>query len=374
MGGLAAVGVADDDVAVRHHEDSCGHQHDAEGPIHHPASADPVGHPATEGPQERGREDERRGEQGRRPDLDAEVVDVVLRQPRREGDVGTEDGHVVEAEPPDPHLLEGREHLAHGLGGPGHPVAPRDDDVGEDGQHHQQHRVDDRHEPPPALEPEGEGATGGPEDDRGADELRDGGPHVAGPEYAEREALPLPAVPRGVPRDADREEVAGEADKERQDKEHAVAARRRDEIGRDRGRREHEDGDLAATDAVGEHPGRQAPHRPVEHGHRRDPGQFDVGEAELLLDRGAEDAEHQPHREHRGEGCRGHDQDSGRTATGVVDGGNRLSRESAQVLHVDHFLGGSSKLRRAVRLTTQKNATPGANPPNTPPVLQTTSR
>ena len=60
--------------------------------------------------------------------FDAEVVDVVLRQPGRQGDIGTEDGRVVEAEAPHAHVLEGHEHLADRLALAGHLVAARDDD------------------------------------------------------------------------------------------------------------------------------------------------------------------------------------------------------------------------------------------------------
>ena len=42
-----------------------------------------------------------------RLEADVEVVDVVLRQPRGEGDVGPEDGDVVEAEAPHPQLAAG---------------------------------------------------------------------------------------------------------------------------------------------------------------------------------------------------------------------------------------------------------------------------
>ena len=60
---------------------------------------------------------------------------------------------------------------------------------------------------------------------------------------------------------------------------------------------------------VGDDAGRQPPDRAVEHGDRGDPGQLDVGEAELLADRDAQDPEHQPDGEHQGEGDGRDDQD-----------------------------------------------------------------
>ena len=51
----------------------------------------PVGEPAADRAQQRGREDVERGQQPGRGEGDPEVVDVVLRQPGREGDVGAEE-------------------------------------------------------------------------------------------------------------------------------------------------------------------------------------------------------------------------------------------------------------------------------------------
>jgi len=46
-------------------------------------------------------------------------VDVVFGQPARERDIGAEDDNVVEAEPPDPHVLQRGKHLLHGRPLPG---------------------------------------------------------------------------------------------------------------------------------------------------------------------------------------------------------------------------------------------------------------
>ena len=90
------------------------------------------------------------------------------------------------------------------------------------------------------------------------------------------------------------------------------AVRERDEVRRDRGGEQQEGHHLPAADPVGDHAGGEPPQRAVEHGDRDDPGELDLGEVELLADRLAEDAEHQPDREHhreagggegRGRGC-----------------------------------------------------------------------
>ena len=108
--------------------------------------------------------------------------------------------------------------------------------------------------------------------------------------------------PGGVPRDADAEQVAGEPDEEGEDEQRQVARDLGDEEAGDRREQQHGHGDDPAADPVGEHAGRESPQRPVEHRHRGDPRELRVGEAELLLDRHAQDAEHQPDREHQREG------------------------------------------------------------------------
>ena len=56
-----------------------------------------------------------------------------------------------------------------------------------------------------------------------------------------------------------------------------------------------------AAPTVGQHAGPQPPDRAVEHRQRGQPVEGGVGEAELLLDRQAQDPELQPHREHQRE-------------------------------------------------------------------------
>ena len=282
---------------------------------------------------------------------DVEVVDVVLRQPGRQRHVGAEDGGVVEAEAPHPHVPQRGEHLAHRLAGAGPAVVARHDDEGEGRDHDQGHGVEGGEDPPAAREDAEVGGARGAGDDRREqhdEQLGDRGADVAGAEDAEREALAVLGEPGGVPRDADAEQVAGEPDEEGQGQQGQVARRLGDEEAGDRGEEQHRHGDDATTDPVGEHARRQAPQRAVEHRDGGDPGQLRVGEAELLLDRHAEDAEHQPDREHQGEGDGRHREDplgpTGDVAsTGIRDGGRLLGHRLGQQLG---HLGSSIWMKR----------------------------
>jgi hypothetical protein len=80
-------------------------------PVHHGAGAEPVGEPGAGGADDARGEDEDGGEESRLLQRQAEDVDVVLRQPQRQSHVAAEHEEVVEAEAPQAHVLEGREHL-----------------------------------------------------------------------------------------------------------------------------------------------------------------------------------------------------------------------------------------------------------------------
>ena len=205
------------------------------------------------------------------------VVDVVvvLGQPRSERDVGAEGDDVVEAEPPDAHLLQRLQQLDDGAVGAGLVVVPRGDEPRDGGHDEQQHRVHEGHEPPaPGDEPAHVAGRGDGNDQRRSDELRDRGADVAGAEDAQGEPLALPRPPRRDPRDADAERVAGEPDEERVEQQHLVAGDRRDQVGRDRSRGQHDREDLPTALPVGDDARGQPPDRAVEHRHRGDPGQL----------------------------------------------------------------------------------------------------
>jgi hypothetical protein len=66
-----------------------------------------------------------------------------------------------------------------------------------------------------------------------------------------------------------------------------------------------------AADRSASDTGGQPPDRAVQDRHGGDPRELDVGEAELLADRDAQHAEHQPDGEHQGEAEGGPDEDRG---------------------------------------------------------------
>ena len=128
-------------------------------------------------------------------------VDVVLGQPRGQRDVGAEGHDVVEAEPPDAHLLQRLQQLDDGAVGAGLVVVPRGDEPRDGGHDEQQHRVHEGDEPPAAGDEATHVAGGGHRDDqRRADELGDRGADVAGAEDPQREALVLAAATTPRPR------------------------------------------------------------------------------------------------------------------------------------------------------------------------------
>ncbi len=228
-------------------------------------------------------------------------VDVVLGQPRRQRDVGAEDDHVVEAEAPDPHLLERLQHRRQRPALPGDDVVAGGHEPGHRGHDEQQDHVEEGHEPPAAGDQAQEARGGTAAIRAGPMNLVTEAPDVASPEDAECEALVSLRPPGADPGDPDAEGVAGQADEERVDEQLDVVVRRGDQVGGDRGRGQHHGQHQSAAAAVGEDAGGQPPDRAVEHGDGGDPGQLDVGEAELLADRDAQHPEHQPHREHQGE-------------------------------------------------------------------------
>ena len=187
--------------------------------------------------------------------LEAVDRDVVLRQPRSQGDVGTEDRDVVQAEPPHANVTKRAEHLTHGTALARHPVL-----AWRDGPDHDRHgdkgdRVDRGDQPPPTLDEATQVDAAGRRSDQGrADELRERGTDVAGSEDAQGEPLVLTGEPGGVPGDADTEEVAGESDEEGQDQQQPVGQLELGhQVGRNRRDEQHGDRDHPATDPIGQH-------------------------------------------------------------------------------------------------------------------------
>ena len=232
-------------------------------------------------------------------------VDVVLGQPGGQRDVGTEGDHVVEAEPPYAHLLQGLQELDDRAAAPGlwswrgeanHVMAAM---ISSSAAY-----MKGTKRQPPGMTATHVSGGGDGHDERRADELGDRGADVARAEDPECEALVLRWPPCRDPGDADAEGVAGEPDEECVEQQHLVAGDRGDQVGRDGGRGQHEGEDLPTTLPVGDDAGGQPPDRAVEDRDRGDPGQLHVSEPELLADGDSQHPEHQPDGEHQGEGDR----------------------------------------------------------------------
>lgn len=282
-----------------------------EGDVHRDAGSPLIGDPSAEGAQQGCGEDEGRRQQARTRQGDAEIINVERRKDRGERDVSAENDDVVEAEPPHADVFERFEHRRKLDGSCGLAILRRSDEPQEDDEDDEEGRVDDGDEAPTALDAEDVGGTGGGRDDPRSNELSDRSSDIARTENAEGEALTTIGEPRGVPGDTRGEGVTDDADAEGEDEEHRVVAGRDegDADGGD-GAEDHHDGhDDLPAETVGEDTGGEAPHGSVEDGDCTDPGELNGVEAELLLDRLAEDTEHQPHRKHQGEGDGGHGED-----------------------------------------------------------------
>ena len=153
---------------------------------------------------------------------------------------------------------------------------------------------------PPTVVPRGD-----QRDERRSDQLGHRRADVAGAEHAQREALALARRPGRVPGDADRERVAREAEEEAR----TPSARRRSSRATTSSAARRSPA-AAASSGAARRPGRSgcraAAARSIrEDGDRAQPGELHGVELQLLADRHAQHAQHQPDGEQQGEGdCR----------------------------------------------------------------------
>ena len=204
--GLELLGHLEHDVSVRHRQQQRRHEHGAERRVHDPSGAEPVGQVTADRAQQARGEDEQGGEQSRLVELQPEDVDVVLGQPGGEGNVRAEDGDVVEAEPPDPHLAQRPQHLTQRAPLTGLAVSFWRHQPHRDRHHDQEPGVEEWNEAPASRDQAAPVAGDRDDgDERRADQLGDGGADVARPEDPEGEPLAPPRGPGRVPGDPNAE-------------------------------------------------------------------------------------------------------------------------------------------------------------------------
>jgi len=257
-----------------------------------------VGQHAAHGAQHPAWQGEAGRQQGRRADIQAELANVVLHHPQRQGHITAEHDAVVLAVLEHLGVLECLELVAKAHRA-GHQV--RRLTVAEHPEQHQRTQHDGR------IHLRHHGPAKGHQQHR-CHELVDSGTRIAGtinPHGHTLAALGEPACHVGR---ADRKRTAGQAHEQPDRQEMPVGggvAHEPDGRNRDR----HQDGhDDAAAVAIGPDAQRDANQRAGEHRHGCEQAELRGIEVEHLADRDADHAKHHPHHETHGEGQRADNQ------------------------------------------------------------------
>ena len=250
-------------VHSRDNQQSKAGKAQTENPLHHGARPEEIRHPAAESANHTGRKAEDGRRHARHRHRHAVYVDVVGNQPLRERHEATENQEVIQAEAPDPGVLqrlqEFRKRFA--LRSRGDPIFCEQE---EDNPHEEERQSIDfgQHSPPLQIGP----LLGRPVQQEGSAHASDGRPGISGPEDSQSRSLLFLGKPdRGVG-DPDREAGAGQSEPQTRQYKAEIRVHLPLQIHQDRRAEQQQAVDRPATVLVGQQSDGEASERARQHG------------------------------------------------------------------------------------------------------------